>query len=327
MTDNFEIFDVEEEKPKRSKNFFKRITWLVVILLILGYLSTSIYQVGPSEMGLVLTFGKYTSSTGPGIHWRLPYPFQSHRIVDIKTLKKIEIGFRTVNYRGRIEYQPVTQESLMITGDENIVSLEAVVQYRIADPVKFEFRVLNGFDMVKFATESVLREMVAINPIDNVLTSERDRIAMETAAKVQKILDSYGAGIKVENVYLQEVAPPDEVVKAFDDVNSAKQDKEKFINEANRYANDVIPKAEGQAQKILRAAEAYSYETVAIATGETKRFKAMLKEYKAARDITRKRIILEAIQDLLENSKQKIIVDSSGTLKLLNLPEIGGGTK
>ncbi|KLO23601.1 MULTISPECIES: FtsH protease activity modulator HflK [unclassified Marinitoga] len=327
MTDNFEIFDVEEEKPRRKKNYLKRIFWLVVVLLILGYFSTSIYQVGPSEMGLVLTFGKYTSSTGPGIHWRLPYPFQSHRIVDIKTLKKIEIGFRTVNYRGRVEYQPVTEESLMITGDENIVSLEAVVQYRIADPVKFAFRILNGFDMVKFATESVLREMVAINPIDNVLTSERDRIAMETAAKVQKILDEYGAGIKVENVYLQEVAPPDEVVKAFDDVNSAKQDKEKFINEANRYANDVIPKAQGQAQKILRDAEAYSYERVAIATGEAKRFKAMLKEYKAAKDITEKRIILEAIQDLIQNSKEKIIVDSPNTLKLLNLPEIGGGTK
>ncbi|WP_129408588.1 FtsH protease activity modulator HflK [Marinitoga lauensis] len=327
MTDNFEIFDVEEEKPKKKKNFFKRILWLIIVLLILGYLSTSIYQVGPSEMGLVLTFGKYTSTTGPGIHWRLPYPFQAHRIVDIKTLKKIEIGFRTVNYRGKIEYQSVPEEALMITGDENIVSLEAVVQYRISDPVKFAFRILNGFEMVKFATESVLREMVAINPIDNVLTSERDRIAMETAAKVQKILDSYGAGIKVENVYLQEVAPPDEVVKAFDDVNSAKQDKEKFINEANRYANDVIPKAEGQAQKILRGAEAYAYEKVAIATGEAKRFKAMLKEYNTSKDITRKRIILEAIQDLLENSKQKIIDDNSGTLKLLNLPELGGGTK
>ncbi|WGS63928.1 FtsH protease activity modulator HflK [Marinitoga aeolica] len=327
MTDNFEIFDVEEEKPKKRKSFFKRILWLIIVLLVLGYFSTSIYQVGPSEMGLVLTFGKYTASTGPGIHWHLPYPFQTHRIVDIKTLKKIEIGFRTVNYRGKIEYQPVSEEALMITGDENIVSLEAVVQYRISDPAKFAFRILNGFDMVKFATESVLREMVAINPIDDVLTSERDRIAMETAAKVQKILDSYGAGIKVENVYLQEVAPPDEVVKAFDDVNSAKQDKEKFINEANRYANDVIPKAEGQAQKILRDAEAYAYEKVAIATGEAKRFKAMLKEYNMSKDITKKRIILEAIQDLLENAKQKIIVDSSETLKLLNLPELGGGTK
>lgn len=327
MTDNFEIFDVEEEKPKKKKNFFKRITWLVIILLVLGYFSTSIYQVGPSEMGLVLTFGEYTSTSGPGIHWHLPYPFQTHRIVDIKTLKKIEIGFRTVNYRGKIEYQSVPEESLMITGDENIVSLEAVVQYRISDPVKYAFRILNGFEMVKFATESVLREMVAINPIDNVLTSERDRIAMETAAKVQKILDSYGAGIKVENVYLQEVAPPDEVVKAFDDVNSAKQDKEKFINEANRYANDVIPKAEGQAQKILRDAEAYAYEKVAIATGESKRFLAMLKEYNNSKDITRKRIILEAIQDLLENSKEKIIVDKSDTLKLLNLPNIGGDTK
>ncbi|OQY08725.1 MAG: HflK protein [Marinitoga sp. 4572_148] len=248
-------------------------------------------------------------------------------IINCKTLKKIEIGFRTVKYRNKLEYQTVSEESLMITGDENIVSLEAVVQYRISDPVKYAFRILNGFEMVKFATESILREMVAINPIDNVLTSERDRIAMETAKKVQDILNEYGAGIKVENVYLQEVAPPDEVVKAFDDVNSAKQDKEKFINEANRYANDVIPKAEGEAQKILREAEAYAYESVAIATGEAKRFKAMLKEYEAAEDITRKRIILEAIQDLIENSKDKIIVDSSNTLKLLNLPEIGGDAK
>ncbi|APT76130.1 cell division protein FtsH [Marinitoga sp. 1135] len=306
---------------------FRKIIWAVVILLVLAYAGTSVYQVGPSEMGLVLTFGKYTSSTGPGIHWHLPYPFQTHRIVDVRTLKKIEIGFRTVNYRGKIEYQPVDEESLMITGDENIVNLEAVVQYRIADPVKFEFRILNGFEMVKFATESVLREMVAINPIDNVLTTERDRIAMETAAKVQKILDSYGAGIKIENVYLQEVSPPAEVVKAFDDVNSAKQDKEKFINEANRYANDVIPKAQGEAQKIMREAEAYAYEKVALATGEAKRFKAMLKEYEMTKDITKKRIIFEAIEGLLKNSKEKIIVDSSETLKLLNLPEIGGGTK
>ncbi|WP_165147325.1 FtsH protease activity modulator HflK [Marinitoga sp. 38H-ov] len=327
MTDNFEIFDVQEEKPKKRKNIFKRVFWLVIVLLILGYFSTSVYQVGPSEMGLVLTFGKYTSSTGPGIHWHLPYPFQSHRIVDIKTLKKVEIGFRTVNYRGKIEYQTVSEEALMITGDENIVNLEAVVQYRIADPVKFAFRILNGFDMVKFATESVLREMVAINVIDSVLTSERDRIAMETAEKVQKILDEYGAGIKVENVYLQEVSPPNEVVKAFDDVNSAKQDKEKFINEAKRYSNDVIPKAEGEAQKILREAEAYAYEKVALATGEAQRFKEMLKEYTNAKDITKKRIILEAIQDLVENSKEKIIVDSSDTLKLLNLPEIGGDVK
>ncbi|AEX85679.1 HflK protein [Marinitoga piezophila KA3] len=327
MSENFEIFDVEEEKPRKNKHIFRKIIWAVVILLVLAYAGTSVYQVGPSEMGLVLTFGKYTSSTGPGIHWHLPYPFQTHRIVDVRTLKKIEIGFRTVNYRGKIEYQPVDEESLMITGDENIVNLEAVVQYRIADPVKFEFRILNGFEMVKFATESVLREMVAINPIDNVLTTERDRIAMETAAKVQKILDSYGAGIKIENVYLQEVSPPAEVVKAFDDVNSAKQDKEKFINEANRYANDVIPKAQGEAQKIMREAEAYAYEKVALATGEAKRFKAMLKEYEMTKDITKKRIIFEAIEGLLKNSKEKIIVDSSETLKLLNLPEIGGGTK
>lgn len=325
----YEVFNPEEEnnqEPKRKKTpHIKTIVSIIILILIGIYLSTGVYQVGSSEVALVKTFGKYQSTQGPGIHIHAPVPFQSHVIVDIRSIQKVEIGFRTTRGGANPSYSSYDDESNMITSDENILNIEAVVQYRIGEPEKTAFNIINDYDLVKFTTESILRERVALSEIDEVLTTARDKIAMETAQKVQETLDSYNAGILIENVYLQDVTPPDPVVAAFDDVNNAKQDKEKIINEANRYSNDIIPRAEGEAEQILRQAESYAFEQVADAEGETQRFLAILEEYKNSEDVTRKRLILDAINSMLQSSKIKVISENDSTLKLLNLDQILGG--
>ncbi len=302
----------------------KLIGWSILIILVVILVSTGVYQVGPSQVALVKTFGKYSYTSGPGIHFHFPFPFQSHVLVDVASIRKIEIGFRTIMRGGRVYYQSVPSESLMITGDGNIVSVEAVIQYKVSDPVKFAFNIIRDENLVRFTTESVLRENVAMVTIDEILTVGRDRVAMETAKKVQEILNEYGVGIKVENVLLQEVTPPEEVLAAFDDVNNAKQDKERLINEARKYANDIIPKAEGNAQKMLREAEAYANETYMKAKGEAERFLKVLEEYRKAPDVTRKRMLMDTLKELLKSS-DKIVDLSEGTVKLLNLNELFGG--
>ncbi len=298
------------------------VTILVILVAVLIYIGTGVFQVGPSEVGLVKTFGKYTYMTGPGIHFHLPYPIQSHVIVDVASLRKIEIGFRTrVSRAGKVYYDSVPSESLMITGDGNIVSVEAVIQYKIKDPVAFAFNILSDRSLVKFTTESILRENVAMVSIDDILTVGRDKIAMETAKKVQEILDSYNAGIKVENVLLQEVAPPEKVLEAFDDVNNAKQDMERLINEARKYANDVLPKAEGKAQKIINDAQAYANEVYLKAKGDAQRFMKVLGEYQKAPAVIKKRMYYDALEKMLSSATLLVNMDD-GTLKLLNLNEI-----
>ncbi|MBO8161723.1 MAG: FtsH protease activity modulator HflK [Thermosipho sp. (in: Bacteria)] len=303
----------------------KFIVWIIVAVIVIVFFGTGVYQVGPSEIALIKTFGKYSHSTGPGIHFHLPYPFQSHVIVDVETIRKEEIGFRTIERYGKVAYKSVPEESLMLTGDGNIVSVEVAVQYKVKDPVKFAFNIINGSNLVRFTTESVLRERIAERNIDDVLTVERDKIAMETAELVQKILDEYDSGILISKVYMQEVAPPDEVVQAFDDVNNAKQDRERYINEANKYANDIIPKAQGQAEQILREAEAYAKQKVLEAEGETQRFLSVLKEYELAPDITMQRLKIEKLQKVFSETKNIFVFDSSGTLKFLNINELFGG--
>ena len=326
----YEIFDAGgsndefKEHDKYRGHYWRNIIILVIIIAVGAYLLTGVYQVGPSEVALVKTFGAYSSTTGPGIHLHLPYPFQSHVIVDVRTINKIEIGFRTTS-SGRItSYVFVEEEAEMITGDQNIISIEAIVQYRVSDPVDYAFNVIQGDDLVKLTSESVLREMVALLELEKVLTTERDKVAMETARRIQEIMNDYEAGIQIENVYLQDVTPPDPVVPAFDDVNNARQDQQTSINEAQRYANDVIPRAEGEAVKILNDAQAYAYEQISKATGEAERFRIMLEEYRKSEEITKNRLILDSIQKMLENSKIKVISEKGDTLNFINIAEVMG---
>lgn len=330
MLAEYEIFDPNDEfknetKKGRGPRWWKNIIIVAIIVAIGIYMLTGVYQVGPSEVALVKTFGEYTSTTGPGIHFHLPVPFQSHVIVDVRTINKIEIGFRTTSDGRTPSYRSVNEEAEMITGDQNIISIEAVVQYKVNDPVAYAFNVIQGYDLVKSTAESVLREKVASSELEKVLTIERDKIAMETSQTIQEIMDSYNSGVQIENVYLQAVTPPAPVVPAFDDVNNARQDQQTFINEAQRYTNDVIPRAEGQAQRIINDAEAYAYQQVAKATGEAERFKALLEEYQNSEEVTKKRLILDSVQQMIENSKMQVISEKGDTLNFLNLSEIIGG--
>ena len=326
----YEVFDPVDpndefkEYGNDRKHRWRNIIILVIIIAVGAYLLTGVYQVGPSEVALVKTFGAYSSTTGPGIHLHLPYPFQSHVIVDVRTINKIEIGFRTTSSGRTTSYVFVEEEAEMITGDQNIISIEAIVQYRVSDPVDYAFNVIQGDDLVKLTSESVLREMVALLELEKVLTTERDKVAMETARRIQEIMNDYEAGIQIENVYLQDVTPPDPVVPAFDDVNNARQDQQTSINEAQRYANDVIPRAEGEAVKILNDAQAYAYEQISKATGEAERFRIMLEEYRKSEEITKNRLILDSIQKMLENSKIKVISEKGDTLNFINIAEVMG---
>ncbi|CEP77565.1 MAG TPA: FtsH protease activity modulator HflK [Defluviitoga tunisiensis] len=326
----YEVFDPVDpndefkEYSNDRKHRWRNIIILVIIIAVGAYLLTGVYQVGPSEVALVKTFGAYSSTTGPGIHLHLPYPFQSHVIVDVRTINKIEIGFRTTSSGRTTSYVFVEEEAEMITGDQNIISIEAIVQYRVSDPVDYAFNVIQGDDLVKLTSESVLREMVALLELEKVLTTERDKVAMETARRIQEIMNDYEAGIQIENVYLQDVTPPDPVVPAFDDVNNARQDQQTSINEAQRYANDVIPRAEGEAVKILNDAQAYAYEQISKATGEAERFRIMLEEYRKSEEITKNRLILDSIQKMLENSKIKVISEKGDTLNFINIAEVMG---
>ena len=299
----------------------KKILITVIVVVLIFYLSSGVYQVGPSEVALVKTFGRYTSSVGPGMHFHLPYPFQSHVKVDVKSVRKIEIGFRTVKVG---VYESVPSESLMLTGDGNIVSVEAAVQYRISDPASFAFNVVRDEELVRFTAESILRQEVARVDIDTILTIGRDEVALKTKEKLQRILDEYGVGIKIDRVLLQEVAPPDEVVEAFDDVNNAKQDKERMIKEAERYYNDVVPRAQGQAEKMIREAEAYANEVYLKAKGRAERFLKVLREYEKAPEVTARRMVYEALEDFLKSSTVLVNLDDS-TLKFLDAWKILGG--
>ncbi|HCO69768.1 MAG TPA: FtsH protease activity modulator HflK, partial [Mesotoga infera] len=318
------MVDVRIEEPEDNftggggskKNFFWSglFVFLVIAAIVAVYFLSGFFLVGPDQVGLIKRFGKYTNTVGPGLGYHLPFPFESVVVVDTSNLRKQEIGFRTLRTG---TYQTLANESLMLTGDGNIVSVEMVIQYYVGDPAKLAFNIVDDGDIVKFTTESVLREEVASSTIDAILTTERDTISIMTAEKVQAELERLGTGIIVKNVFLQEVAPPKQVITAFDDVNSAKQDKEKLIYEAEKYKNDLIPKAEGEAAQMTRVAEGYAQERILNAEGEAERFLAILEEYEKAPDVTRTRMYLETLSKVLGEASKTVVLDQSSVLKLL----------
>ncbi|MFN6992441.1 MAG: FtsH protease activity modulator HflK [Fervidobacterium sp.] len=294
----------------------------IFVVLLFIYFGSGVFQVNPSEVALIKTFGKFTSTVGPGIHIHAPYPFQSHIIVDVQSIRKEEIGFRTV---GEKKFETTELEALMLTGDGNIVTVEAVVSYKVSDPVQFAFKVKSPGELVRFTTEAVLRDRISKRNVDEILTEGRENVADEAFKIVQNLLDKYEAGVKLVNVLLQEVVPPKEVVSAFDDVNNAKQDKERYINEANKYANNLIPKVEGEALKIILEAESYSQQQILKATGETQRYLAVLEEYKKSPKIMQTRLKIQTLQDVLPNANKVIFLDDSQKITLLSLDKILGG--
>ena len=300
-------------------------------LLALGavaiWMATGFYTVKEGELGVELLLGQPVAVSTSGLNYNLPYPVGRAETVNVDQIRDVTIGSREFsNQRGSVSKRDVPEESLMLTGDENIIDVDFKVQWNIKDPQAYLFNVDNPEIAVKQVVESAMREIVGRNTMDEVQTG--DRVAIQVAARelTQKMLDKYDAGVNIIQVQLQGVEPPEQVIDAFRDVQTAKADKVRMQNEAQAYANKVVPEAEGQAAKILEAANAYREQTVADARGQAQRFTEILGEYEKAPDITRKRIYLETMEEVLSKS-DKIILDSkaeggSGVVPYLPLNEL-----
>ena len=315
------VGDQEVEIPEFN---FKITPVLIGILVV--WLLTGIYIVGPDEVGVIRTFGEYTRVTQSGLNWKFPSPIETANTPKVTEVKRIEFGFRSLKNG---QYRTVEKESLMLTGDENIVDAEMIVQYKIKDPVQYLFNIVEPELTVREAAEASLRTVVGRNKIDETLTTGKFTIQEETKIQLQNILDKYESGIHVVAVQLQDVSPPKEVIGAFKDVASAKEDKNRMINQAEGYRNDVIPKARGEAEAMIRDAEGFRESRVKRAEGDATKFTTILKEYNKAKSITEKRLYLETMEKVLPGIEKIIIPDkdSGNMLNLLNLnpTQIKGG--
>ena len=306
----------------RSKSFlFPYIILLIIIGLIT--LFNSFYTIQPGEVGILLRFGKFMESTKPGLHLKVPWGIDRVYPVRVKFVYKEEFGFRTTSSGVRTSYsqRSYSEESLMLTGDLNVLDVEWIVQYKIKDPFAALFHIRDLRKTIRDISESVMRKIVGDYTFNEVLTTKRVEINDIAQQELQKILDSYNAGIEIITVKLQDVNPPLPVQPAFNEVNEAKQEKEKMINQAWEIYNHKIPEAKGRALKIIKEAEGYALEKVNNAQGEAKRFLLLLKAYEKAKDVTKKRLYLENMNAVFKKAGKKYIVDphQKGILPLLNL--------
>jgi len=308
-----------------GKGGAKPILFGLLILVVLWGLS-GLYRVLPDEQGVVLRFGKFVNTTQPGLNYHFPYPIESVITPKVTKVNRMDIGFRSERDSGFTSggVADVPEESLMLTGDENIVNIDFSVFWVIKDAGNFLFKIQDPEGTVKAAAETAMREVIARSDIQPILTEGRSVIETETQQIIQKILDEYTSGIQITQVQTQKADPPDQVIDAFRDVQAARADMERSKNEAEAYANDVIPRARGEAQKILQAAEAYKKEVVAKAEGEASRFLAIYNEYAKAKQVTQERMFLETMETVLSDIN-KIIIDKnsgSGVVPYLPLPEL-----
>lgn len=295
----------------------------VVLAALAIWLLTGTYMVGPDEVGVVRTFGEHTRVAQSGLNWHFPVPIETVNTPKVTEVKRIEIGFRTLRNG---QYRTVEKESLMLTGDENIVDAEMIVQYKIKDPVAYLFNIVEPELTVREAAEASLRTVVGRNKIDETLTTGKFTIQEETKFQLQSILDLYESGIHVVAVQLQDVSPPKEVIGAFKDVASAKEDKNRMVNQAEGYRNDLIPKARGEAEAMIRAAEGFRESRIKRAEGDAAKFTTILQEYRKAKSITEKRLYLETMEKVLPGI-EKIIIPDKDSGNILNLLNLNPGTE
>ena len=296
---------------KAAKGSFK----YVLILAVLVWLLSGIYIVDPAERGVVLRFGAFQTSTTQGPHWHIPYPIEAVYKVNVEQVRATEIGFRNTqnSYSGG-----VSSESLMLTKDENMVDVNLAVQYKIVDAKAYLFNVYQPELTLSHVVQSVIRQVVGDNTMDHVLTTGRDQVAQEVKTASQALLNDYGVGLMITAVTMQDAQPPIQVKASFDDVVKAREDEQRYINEARAYANDIVPKARGASQRIMAEAEAYKSQVVSKSEGEAYRFTQILTEYLKAPEVTKERLYRETLEDVL-SSTNKVIVDSSSN-SLMYLP-------
>ncbi len=290
---------------------------LLIGIALIAWLLSGIYIVEQGRRGVVLRFGQYTETTGPGPHWHIPYPIEGVEVVDIEQRRFVEIGYRSaLGGRGGAS---VPREALMLTEDENIVDIRIAVQFQIADPKAYLFNVRDPDETLKQASESSIREVIGKSKMDFVLTEGRSEVVSRIRELLQAVLDQYQTGLHVTNVNLQDAQPPEEVQAAFADAIKAREDEQRLKNEAEAYSNEVIPKARGAAARQLEEANAYKDQVIAEAQGEASRFEQLLVEYRKAPQVTRERLYLDSLEAVLARSS-KVIIDTKGNNTLTYLP-------
>ncbi|MFC1576101.1 FtsH protease activity modulator HflK [Candidatus Omnitrophota bacterium] len=318
--------DFVKDAKKKLDKYKGLLPVAIAGIIVIAALFSSFYSVGPDEVGVIRRFGKYVRTTNPGLHLKIPFAEKVNK-VKVKYIFKEEFGFRTTRpgivsqYSGRDYFD----ESRMLTGDLNVIIVEWIVQFKVKDPVRLLFQIRNPRRTIRNISEAVMRQVVGDNTVNEVLTTRRVEINQEVQQKLQEILDSYDSGVQIVTVKLQDVNPPDAVKPSFNEVNEAKQEKEKVINQAWERYNKIIPKARGTAEKTIRESEGYALNRINMSQGDAKKFIATWEAYKNAKDVTKKRLYLEAMEKILPQAGKKFVVDSDqeGILQLLNL----GGAK
>jgi len=306
----------------------KKPITLFIIGAIAVWALSGFYRVDADEQGVVLRFGKYTNMTQPGLNYHLPFPIESVMTPKVSRVNRIDVGFRSSNEGSRGTIGDIKEESAMLTGDENIVDINYSVFWVIKDASKYLFNIQDPIGTIKVVAETAMREVIARKKIQTILTQGRAEIEIEVQKIMQQILDSYNSGVDITQVQAQKSDPPAQVIDSFRDVQAAKADKERAQNEAEAYANDVIPRARGEAAKIVQEAEGYKKEVVAQAEGEASRFIAIYNEYAKAKTVTQERMYLETMEKVL-SGVNKIIIDKqsgSGVVPYLSLPELKKNT-
>ena len=307
-------------KTGRGKGVF-----VVIAAVIVLWLASGIYVVDPDELGVVLRFGAYNRRAEPGLNYHLPSPFESVLIPKVTRVNRIEIGYRT-----GVAPQNVPEESLMLTGDENIVDINFTVFYLIKNAQDYLFNIRDPDGTVKVAAESAMREIIGHTLIASAFAEGRGKIETDTKTLLQQILDSYHSGIEITQVQLQKVDPPAPVIDAFRDVQSAKIDQQRYINEAQTYANNLVPVAQGDASRLVQEGQAYKAQVVLQAQGDAARFLSVYNAYKAAPDVTARRLYIETLEGILKDTN-KVMVDKSasgaGVVPYLPLPTFAAPAK
>ncbi len=327
----WEIPDTPEELLRQGRrqvqalNLQKWLPTFVVFIVILGIAISSFYTVGPDELGVIRRFGKYVRTEQPGLHWKLPFNMERLDLVKVTRIFKEEFGFRTNQSGVKTEYSQKNflDESLMLTGDLNVIEVTWIIQFRIKEPEKVLFKIADIQETLRDLSEAVMREVIGDSFVGEVLTTRRINVNQEAKDRLQKILDSYDSGVYIEDVKLQDVNPPDEVKSSFNEVNAAKQEKERVINEAWEAYNKAIPKAKGEALKTLSEAEGYALQRVNEAKGNANKFLATWEAYKESKDVTRRRLYLETLDAVLPQAGKVYVTGSQspGIVPLLNLQE------
>jgi membrane protease subunit HflK len=302
---------------------------VVGIIVVLWFVFAGpMYTVAPEEVGVLMTFGRYTTTTSAGLHFKMPWPVQTVETPKVTQVKKVEIGFRSSErgnqnyYRSFTDSPDLLHEAQMLTGDENVVNCSMSVQYRITSAKDYLFNFTDEDDVtnaLRDIAEAALRQAIGDRPIDHALTTRKEQIQAEVMRKMQELADLYGIGVGIAAVQLQDVKPPKEVEQAFREVASAREKREELVNRARGYQSAELPRAKGEAQRILLDAAGYKESRMAEARGQAVRFTALAKEYEAYPEITRTRMYLEAMEDLLPKVKLTVVDESAGVLNLRNM--------